>query len=104
MSRTALEKIALKMKELSDLQEQIEKMINNYNELSNESDNDTRLALIVATNHKYDYFPDREDSSFDSEQPMDAVTHNEYVDKNGRPNMSIVRTHSARAWFPSSIC
>ena len=105
MSRTALEKIALKMQELSDMRDQIEKMIDDYNDLSNQSDNNTRLALMVATNYKSDYYPDSEDSKDSLEEdPLDAVTHNEYVDKNGRPNMNIVRTNSARAWFPSSIC
>ncbi len=102
MSKTALEKIALKMKELSDLREQIEKMVSSYNELSNESDNNTRLALLVATSYKDDIFPYEDSPS--EEDSVESLTHNEYVDKNGRPSMHIFRTTAAKAWFPSSIC
>lgn len=93
--------IANRLQELSELEEEIKSKIDRYNRLSNQSDNSTRLALMIAVSEKSDYesYDDNDEENLNE----DILTHEQYVMEVGRPYPTIYRG-GANGWFPSSIC
>ena len=90
------------MKEISELEDKILSLVDTYNKLSLESDNDRRLALLVANSNKSDFYPSFDGDSYDEVE--EALSHQEFVEKNGKPTPNIIRATEVKAWFASSIC
>lgn len=100
MSKNKLEKLASKMKDLSDLQDQILSLIDKYNLLSLEIDNSSRFALLVGESGKDEYFLS---GSPNCNQDSIILTHEQFAKDECRPSLSII-SKSADVWFPSQFC
>jgi hypothetical protein len=87
------QEIALKLKELSDLEDLIKKSIKSYNQLANKIDTERRLALLLGDSSKV----------YSSDDKHLKMSHNEYILNSGRPGTDIYGPDTS-GWFPSEIC